>query len=250
MQSIANLSRGNATTLECLRVVIETLIQGESAHQVSTRTRLPDATCEILGDVLEAAGGLLSPYTPAAKPFMISMHAAHKIGPRDDADAFRNLQLLAQCVKDLSNMVPAPKSRDGRPGDNSAHIWAILNEIRPDNLVLEQRLHSITKGCWICNELRELGGDSLLNPPRDSGEGETAPILREGRGRRRKQGGRLPKQPERDRSQIKRVVLKARRAIDRGRSRAQSLNRIVIRVPPIITDTRLHDTQRRHVHLR
>ena len=141
VQSIANLSRAKATTPECLRVVIETLIQGESAHQVSTRTLLPDKKCESLGDVLEAAGGLLSPYTPAAKPFMRSMHAAHNIKPEHDADAFRSLSSLAQCIKDLSNMIPAPKSSDGSPGDNRAHIWAILNEVRPDYIVLKPRTH-------------------------------------------------------------------------------------------------------------
>ena len=180
-------------------MVIETLIQDEIDHQVSTRTRLTDVTCETLGDVLEAAGGLLCPCTPAAKPFMITMHAAHRTGPTHDADAFRSLQALAQSVKDLSNMIPAPKSRDGKLGDNSAHIWAILNEIRPDNLVLPRQIHSLTKGCWICNEMRRLGGDSLLN------ESGAEPILLEQCGRRRKRGGRRLKQPERGRSQVRRV---------------------------------------------
>ena len=93
---------------------------------------------------------------------MISTHAAHGIRPTDDADAFRSLQALAQSIKDLSNMIPTPKSRDGTSGDNSARIWAILNEIRPDSLVLDQRLHS-NKGCWICVEIPTLGGSNLLN---------------------------------------------------------------------------------------
>ena len=130
----------------------------------------------------------MCPYTPAAKPFMISMHAAHGIGPTDDADAFRSLQALAQSIKDLSNMIPTPKSRDGTSGDNSARIWAILNEIRPDSLVLDQRLHSLTKGCWICVGISTLGGSNLLN------EEGAAPALREGRGRRRKKAvGPTPK---------------------------------------------------------
>ena len=106
-----------------------------------------------------------------------------------------------------------------------------------------QQIHSLTKGCWICNEIRRLGGDSLLN------ENGAAPILREGRGRRRKKGGRRPKQPERGRSQVKRVVLKARRAMDRGRSRGRSVNRIIIRTPPIILDTRLHDTHNKGTYI-
>ena len=123
VQSVANLAGRGITPAECLRVVIETLqIQDEVGHQVSLLTQLTDATCEALGDVLEAAGGPLCPYTPAAKPFMMSMHAAHKIGPTHDADAFRSLQGFAQSIKDLSNMIPAPRSRDGEPGDNSARI--------------------------------------------------------------------------------------------------------------------------------
>ena len=183
--------------------------------------------------------GTFSPSPTWRGPFMMSMHAAHKIGPTHDADAFRSLQALAQSIKDLSNMIPAPRSRDGTPGDNSARTWAILNEIRPDSLVLEQQIHSLTKGCWICREIHRLGGDNLLN------EEGAAPILREGRGRRRKEGGRRPKKLERGRSQVKRVVLKARKALARGRSRGRSVNRIIIRTPPLILDTRLHDT---HTH--
>ena len=122
VQSIANLARHGRQTAESFRIVIEMLIQDEVDHQVSTLTQLTDATCETLGDVLEAAGGLLCPYTPAAKPFMMSMHAANGISPTDDADAFRSLQGLAQSIKDLSYMIPAPKSRDGTSGDNSARI--------------------------------------------------------------------------------------------------------------------------------
>ena len=149
---------------------------------------------------------------------------------------YRSLQALAQSIKGLSNMIPTPKSRDGTSGDNSARIWAILNEIRPDSLVLDQRLHSLTKGCWICVGISTLGGSNLLN------EEGAAPALREGRGRRRKKAVRLPPKLERGRSRAKRVELKARRAWARGRSRGRSPNRIIIRTPPIILDTRLHDT--------
>ena len=76
---------------ECLRVVIETLIDDEEGHQVSLDTKISDAACERMGDVLEAAGGLIDPYTPAAKPFMMSMHEPHGIDFTNDADAFRSL---------------------------------------------------------------------------------------------------------------------------------------------------------------
>ena len=149
IQAIASLAGRNVAPAGCLRVVIETLIQDEVGHQVSLVTKLSDTTCELLGDVLEAAGGLLCPYAPAAKPFMKSMHSAHEINSTHDGDAFRSLQALAQS-KELASMLPTPKVRDGAPGDNSARMWSILNEIRPDNLVLDPRCHA---GCWVCGEI-------------------------------------------------------------------------------------------------
>ena len=163
IQAIANLMSRDVAPAECLRVVIETLIQDEVGHQVSLLTKLSDTTCGLLGDVLEAAGGLLCPYTPAAKPFMKSMHAAHEIDSTHDGDAFRSLQALAQSINKLASMLPTPRAKDGTPGDNSARMWAILNEIRPGNLVLEQKCCA---GCWICGEISRLGGSSLLNEER------------------------------------------------------------------------------------
>ena len=87
-----------------------------------------------------------------------------------------------------------------------------------------------------------LGGEHLLN---DEG---AAPPTHEVRGRRRKKGGRRPKL-ERGRSQVKRVVLKPRRALARGRSRAKSVNRIIVRTPPLILDTRLHDTHNKGTYI-
>ena len=125
----------------CIRdsIVLETLVQEEKPHQVSTQTPLPDNKCESLGDVLEAAGGLLSPYTPAAKKVMRSMHTAHDITARDDADAFRSLSSLAQSIKALTHMIPPPKAHDGGPGANRERIWAILNEVQPDDIAFETR---------------------------------------------------------------------------------------------------------------
>ena len=134
LQSVASLIGRDVSPEESLRVVIETLIQDEVGHQVSLSTQMGDTTCERLGDVLEAAGGLLRLYTLAAKPFMASMHKPHQIGHTHAGDAFRSLQAQAQSIKDLSNMIPAPRASDGSPGDNRAGMWAILREINPDCL--------------------------------------------------------------------------------------------------------------------
>ena len=154
-QAIANMSSRNVQPAECLRVVIETLIQDEEEHQVSLDTEISDAACERMGDVLEAAGGLLDPYTPAAKPFMMSMHEPHGIDFTNDADAFRSLQGPAQSTKELAGMLPTPKAAAGSPGDNRARMWAILKELRPDELVLDPKR---CKGCWVCGEITRLHG--------------------------------------------------------------------------------------------
>ena len=57
------------------------------------------------------------------------MHAAHGITAMDDADAFRSLSAVAQAIKDLTRMIPAPRAHDGSPGTNRERIWAILNEV-------------------------------------------------------------------------------------------------------------------------
>ena len=118
-----------------------------------------------MGDVLEAAGGLIDPWTPAAKPFMMTMHDPHGIDPTNDADALRSLQGLAQGVKELAGMLPLPEAPDGSPGDNRARMWTILKKLRPDGLTLEPNR---CEGCWICNEITRLGGKRLLN---EDGEG-------------------------------------------------------------------------------
>ena len=152
-QATANVSSRNVPPAECLRVAIETLIQDEEGQQVSLDAEISDTACERMGDVLEAAGGLLDPYTPAAKPFMMSMHEPHGIDFTNDADAFRSLQGLAQSTKELAGMLPTPKAADGSPGDIRARMWAILKELRPDELVLDPKR---CKGCWVRRISRRL----------------------------------------------------------------------------------------------
>ena len=236
IQAIANLTGRDATPAECLQVVIETLIQDEVGHQVSLLTELSDKSCERLGDVLEAAGGPLCPYTPAAEPFMKSMHGPHGIKPTRDGDAFRSLQALAQSIKELAGMLPTPRTKAGTTGDNSARTWSILKEILPDNLVLYPRQHN---ECWVRGEISRLGGSNLPN------EEGPAPALREVRGRRRRRTRRgNPRASSSTAGDLsRRAQLEPRRAWERDRSRGRSPTRIIQRTPPIILDTRLNDTQ-------
>ena len=169
-QVITNMSNQNVQPAECLRVVIETLMHDEEGHQVSLDTKISNGACERMGDVLEAAGGLVDPYTPAAKPFMMSMHEPHGIDMTNDAGAFRNLQGLAQGTKELAAMLPTPKASDRSPGDSRTRTWAIIRELRPDGLTLKPNW---CKGCWVCNEITRLGGSRLLN------EDGSGPALRD-----------------------------------------------------------------------
>ena len=132
-------------------------------HQQKAYVCSGDTTCELLGDVLEAARGFLCPYTPAAKPFMKSMHKPHGIDFTHVGDAFRSLQALAQSIKELPYMIPTPRAGDGSPGDNRARMWAILKEVNPDSLVLNPRHHG---DCWVCGEIAKLGNKGLLNEER------------------------------------------------------------------------------------
>ena len=230
VQAIANLTSRDVPP-EGLRVVIETLVQDEVGHQVSLGTQISDKTCELLDDVLEAAGGLLCPYIPVAKPFMKSMHKPHGIDFTNDGDAFHSLQALAQSIKELAGMLPTPKADDGSPGDNRARMWSILKEIRPDSFVLDPRYH---RDCWVCGEITRLGGKGFLNE-----EGH-APALQGVPDQRRKKSG---KRARTGRARSKGARLKPRRAWARDRSRGSSRTRIIQRTPPIIFDTRLNDTQ-------
>ena len=161
-QVVANLAKAIIKPAECLRLVIETRIHDEQGHQISldTHTHISDDACERMGDVLEAAGGMIDPWTPAAKPFMMATHGPHGIDATNDADAFRSLSGLAQGIKELAGMRPLPKAPDGSKDSNRARIWTILKELRPDELTLTTTRH---KGCWICNELTRVGGARLLN---------------------------------------------------------------------------------------
>ena len=190
-----------------------------------------DTTCELLGDVLEAARGFLCPYTPAAKPFMKSMHKPHGIDFTNDGDAFRSLQALAQSTKELAGMLPTPKAEDGSPGDNRARMWSILKGIRPDSFVLDPRCH---RDCWVCGGIAKLGGKGFPNE-----EGH-APALQDVPGQKRKKSG---KRARTGRARSKGAHLKPRRAWARDRGRGRSRTRIIQRTPPIILDTRLNDTQ-------
>ena len=60
------MSNQNVQPAECLRIVTETLIHDDTGHQVSLDARVTDDACERMGDVLEATGGLIDPWTPAA----------------------------------------------------------------------------------------------------------------------------------------------------------------------------------------
>ena len=60
-QGITNMSDQNVQPAECFRIVIEVLMNDEKGHQVSLDTGISDDACELMGDVLEAAGGLIDP---------------------------------------------------------------------------------------------------------------------------------------------------------------------------------------------
>ena len=192
-----------------------------------------------MGDVLEAAGGLIDPWTPAAKPFMMAMHGPHGNDAKNGADAFRSLSGLAQGIKELAGMLPPPKAPGGSKDSNRARIWTILKEFRPDELTLTTARH---KGCWICNELTRVGGARLLNEDEEGQATHDEPtrIYSVKKYARFGQGGMLIELG---------AHLKPRRAWARDTSNGQSANNILQRIPAIILDTRLNDTQNKGTYM-
>ena len=240
-QVITNMSNQNVQPAECLRIVIETLVHDEKGHQVSLDIDISDIACERMGDVLEAAGGLIDPWTPAAKPFMMTMHDPHGIDATNDTDAFRNLQGLAQGIKESAGMLPSPKTSDGSTDDNRAPMWTIFKELRPDGLTLKP---NSCRGCWICNEITRLGGTRLLNEDGEHRALRDVPgriysikkFVRIGRGvRMRVSLG---------------AHLKPRRAWTRDTSNGQSSSSILQRIPAIILDAPERHPEQRYLQMR
>ena len=99
---------------------------------------------ERLGDILAAAGGVLGPYTPAAKSMMATMHEAHGINQRSDTNALNKLFKIAVGITELSWMLCDPKT----PGDTAVRMFGAIHKLGADAAALNPEDHG--SGCWVC----------------------------------------------------------------------------------------------------
>ena len=162
MKPVSSLTGKGTSPEECLRLVLASLAHDGAGQRVTLLKGISVSAQERLGDIIEAAGGALGPYTPAANSLMASMHTAHGINQRSDTNALIKLSKLAVGVTELTRLLHALDNSDGidNSGDIGVQMFDVLHELRVDGAALEPVHHG--DQCWICAEFSRIGGDGLL----------------------------------------------------------------------------------------
>ena len=153
-----------------LRLVLASLSHSEEKHRITLRD--PSRTIstdlqERLGDVLEAAGGILSPYNSQVRAIMQSMHATHRITAAMVADAFKDFTAVLVRITELVRKLYNPA------GDERSNIIKIIGCLDPAGLMLAMRQHE-KESCWTCGELKALNAGHLLDPDAVPGARDSA----------------------------------------------------------------------------
>ena len=120
-----------------------------------------------MGDVLEAAGGILFPYDSQVRATMQSMHATHRITAATVADAFKDFTAVLARITEL-----ARKLYDTAEDDRS-NIIRITYRLDTAGLMLAMRQHK-KESCWICGELKAPNAGHLLDPGAVAGARDSA----------------------------------------------------------------------------
>ena len=158
MKPISDLTKKGIPPEVCLRLVLAILAHGEPGQRVTLLQNITTSAQERLGDILEAAGGVLGPYTPAAKSMMATMHEAHGIDQRSNTNALSKLSKIAVGVTELSCLPYDPSN----PGDTAVRMFDIIRKLGADAAALRPVGHG--NRCSVCAELRRIGEDDLLIP--------------------------------------------------------------------------------------
>jgi hypothetical protein len=143
MKPITTLTEKGILPEVCLRLVLAGLAHDESTQRVALRQEgdITPAQQERLGDIIEAAGGVLGPYTPSARALMASMHRAHNIDQLSDTDALSKLGKLAIGITELSWLVHKPRDQSS----TNLEMFDVLRALKPDGAVLPPVKHG--RGC-------------------------------------------------------------------------------------------------------
>lgn len=160
MKPVSSLIGKGASPQECLRLVLASLAHDEEGQRATLRQGIFLKAQERLGDIIEAAGGVLG--TPAAKSLMASMHTAHGTNRHSDTNSLIKLSKIAVGISELTWMTHALDSSDGIDNsvDAALQMFDVLHELRVDGAALPPAQHG--DQCWICAEFRRVGGDGLL----------------------------------------------------------------------------------------
>ena len=232
MKPVSSLIRKGASPEECLRLVLASLAHDEAGQKVTLLQGISLRAQERLGNIIGAAGGVLGPYTPAAKSLMASMHTAHGTNQRSDTNALIKLSKIAVGVSEFTWMLHALNNSDGidNIGDIGMQMFDVLHELRVDGAALDPVNHG--DQCWICAEFCRIGGDDLLIMAEQKEPRKNIPTKKKAKNRGR--DGRRP-----------RVILKARARRKRSPSEQSDAGKIhpIQRTPETIIDTRLHEAE-------
>ena len=144
MKPISDLTKKGIPPEVCLRLVFAIFAHDEPGQRVTLLHDISTSAQERLGDILEAAGGVLGPYTPAAKSMMATMHEAHGINQRSDTNALNKLFKIAVGITELSWMLCDPKT----PGDTAVRMFGAIHKLGADAAALNPEDHG--SGCWVC----------------------------------------------------------------------------------------------------
>ena len=202
-----------------LRLVLASLVHSEGGHRICLRDpeqAVSPAAQERMGDVLEAIGGLLAPFSTQTKAIMQDMRDKHRINGDMIADAFKDFTAFLVQITELSRMLYKAKETF------RSNIIRILGHLEPAGLVLPMEPRTRNGRlpyCWICAELRAVHAGHLINRGAD-GRYEDDLGATDPKG--------LPDTPE-DLSTA--IMAKRRRAPEPGN----------LRIPPSVTDGRFID---------
>ena len=151
MKPISDFTKKGTPPEVCLRLVFAILAHDEPGQRVTLLQNISTSAQERLGDIIEAAGGVLGPCTPAAKSLMATMHEAHGIDQRSDTNALTKLSKVAVGVTELTWLLHDPNN----PDDIGVHMFDVMRKLRADAAALEPVNHG--DRCWICAELKRIG---------------------------------------------------------------------------------------------
>ena len=141
-----------------VQTILATLASHESSQQPDIQAGVTWHACESMGDVVEAVGGTLSPFLPAAGQLRVELQA-DGASMEDCTDAFKDLSLLARSVTELMWLL-GPDEEDPGVADMMIPVlratWAAVTPAR------SPPTRSGDRTCRICQRYTDAGLGGIL----------------------------------------------------------------------------------------